>query len=428
MVEGPTALRARALVASWFAVLVAVAVALAVVGGAAAYTAHVDPGTTTEQVDRTHWSTSGRFAHSADVTRENPVFDVGSTLSNRSTYYTGVTPVLDGRYVLRYAGAGAEPATVDLDAALVIQSATEETVYWSNRTPLDSAEARSVAPGESVEASFSLNATAVSDRRLAIQTALGDTGGELSTFVAVDVTVAGTANGEPANLSFTHRLPIAVGGDTYSVGPEETASESVTTTRTVTTTREYGPFWSLGGPILLLVGASAAAALVVGRRREAFALSTAERDLLAFRDERAEFDEWVVRARLSTDEFDGRARADAESLADVVDFAIDAGTGVVEDPGSGLFYAVAEELVVVYEPPTLARREVREADGHASDLIDDSDGVSLTDAENGSVPADDDEADDETEGEGTGDDEASGTDPSWDAGNSESPPPRSPED
>jgi hypothetical protein len=395
MVEGPTALRARALVASWFTVLITVAVALAVIGGAAAYTAHVDPGTTTEQVERTHWRADGGFVHSADVIRENPVFAVGSTLSNRSTYYTGPAPVLDGRYVLNYAGAGAEPATVGLDADLVIQSAGEETVYWSNQTSLDTA-AQSVAPGESVGVVFSFNATELAERRSSIQTALGDTEGEVSTFVAVDVTVAGTANGEPANLSFTHRLPVSVGGGTYSVGPEETGSQPITTTRTVTSPREYGLFWSFGGPLLLLLGVGGLGALVVGRRRDAFALSAAEHDLLAFRDERAEFDEWVVRARLP-DEFDGRTRADAESLEDVVDFAIDAGTGVVEDPESGLFYAIAEELVVVYEPPALARRELRDAEGSVNDLLEDTDGVSLGDAENGDVSSvDADGADDET--------------------------------
>jgi hypothetical protein len=246
----------------------------------------------------------------------------------------------------------------------------------------------------------------------------------VSTFVAVDVTVAGTANGEPANLSFTHRLPISVGGGTYSVGPEEAGTEPVTTTRTVTTPREYGPFWSFGGPLLLLLGVGGLAALVVGRRRDAFGLSAAERDLLAFREERAEFDEWVVRARLSTDEFGDRARADAESLEDVVDFAIDAGTGVVEDPDSGLFYAIAEELAVVYEPPALARRELRDADGDG--FLDDTEGVSLADAENGDAqPVDGDRAGDEAaEGGGTGESEGDG-----DSVDPESPPQRrSPED
>ncbi len=379
MTEGTSRLRARAIVGSWFAVLTIVLVAVAVVGGAAAYTAHVAPGTETEQVERTHWRADGAFQHSADVIRENPVFPVGSTLSDRSTYYAGPAPVLDGQYTLTYAGAGAEPATIDIDATLVIESTSEGTVFWSDRTSLDGTSAESVAPGESVDLGFSVNATALADRQATIQESLGGTQGEIATFVAIDATVAGSLNGQPANRSFTHRLPIAVSGETYSVGPAEAGTEPVTTTRTVRTPREYGPFWSIGGPLLFVLGVAGVGALVAGWRENAFTLSEAERDLLAFREERAEFDEWVVRARLST-AFDDRARADAESLGDVVDFAIDADTGVIENPDTGLFYAVADELVVVYEPPALARPEPPagdDGDDGLGALLDD--GLTLTD-------------------------------------------------
>ncbi|MFC6736961.1 DUF5305 family protein, partial [Halolamina salina] len=261
MTEGTSGLRLRAIVGSWFAVLAAVLVAVTVVGGAAAYTAHVAPGTEAEQVERTHWRADGGFRHSADVTRENPVFPVGSTLSDRSTYYVGPSPVLDGQYSLRYAG-GTEPATVEIDAALVIQSSTDGTVLWSDRTPLGGTRTESVAPGETVELSFSVNATEVAERRATIQESLGDTEGEISTFVAVEATVAGSLNGQPANRSFTHRLPITVNDETYVVGPAEAGSEPATTTRTVRTTREYGPFWSVGGPLLLLLGVVGVGGLV----------------------------------------------------------------------------------------------------------------------------------------------------------------------
>ncbi|MFW5935133.1 MAG: DUF5305 domain-containing protein [Halolamina sp.] len=381
MTQGRTKLRGRAIVGSWFAVLAAVLVALAFVGGAAAYTAHVDPGSTTEQVERTHWTADGTYHHAAEVTRENPVFPVGSTLSNRSTYYTGVSPELDSEYVLTYTGQDAASAAVDLNASLVIQSSSDETVYWTDRTELDTTSVDSLAPGESTRLGFTLNATQVAERRSAIQSALGDTQGEIETFVAVDVTVAGAVDGGSADLSFTHRLPVSVDGGSYAVGPETAGSEPMTTTRTVSTPREHGPFWSLGGPLLFLVGAGGLAGLALGRRRDAFSLPAAERDLLAYRDDRAEFDEWIVRARLSPT-FEDRTRAEAESLADVVDFAIDAGTGVVEDPGSGRFYAVTEELAVVYEPPKLARKPT------AGDGDDADDNGILADVRGDSVSSD----------------------------------------
>jgi len=372
MGEGTRWLRVRAVVSSWLPVLVAVLAVLAVAGGWAAYTAHAAPGTTEQQSERAHWTVSGEFQHSADVTRENPVFDLGTTLSNRSTYFTGASPVLDSRYVATYSGVDAATASVGLDATLVVRAVGEDgnTVYWSDRTPLDETSAESVSAGESASVAFSLNATQIAQRQSEIQESLGQTPGETEAFVAVSTDVDGTADGRPASLSLTHRLPVSVDGDTYTVGPAETGSQPMTTTETVTVTNDYGPLWSVGGPLLLVGGLGGLAVLGVGRYRDAFALSDAERDLLAFRDKRAEFDEWVVRATLPEAVRD-RPRADAESLSDLVDFAIDANTGVVEDTETGTFYAVSEQLLVAYEPPAMARN-VTENDGNAgAGMLDD---------------------------------------------------------
>lgn len=354
MGRGTQSLRVRAVASSWFAALVVACVALAAVGGFAAYTAHAAPGSTATASERAHWSVDGEFGHSAQVTGENPVFDVGETLSNRSTYFTNAAPVLDGQYVARYAGATTESASVSVDAALVVRSVGENTVYWTDRQSLDDASA-AVSPGESVAVEFSLNATEVAQRASTIQSELGSTPGEVETFVTVAVDAEGTADGQPAALSFTHRLPVSVNGDTYAVGPAETSRETMTTTETVTTPREYGPLWSLGGPLLFVLGSGGLAALALARRRGGLELSAAERRLLEFRDERAEFDEWVVSVRLPA-ELSERPRADADSLADLVDFAIDTDSGVLEDPDTGTFYAVGEELLIAYEPPRLAER------------------------------------------------------------------------
>ncbi|WP_059057858.1 DUF5305 domain-containing protein [Halobacterium hubeiense] len=395
MGEGTRWLRVRAVVSSWFPVLVAALAVLAVAGGWAAYTAHAAPGTTTQQSEQAHWTVSGEFQHAAEVTRENPIFDVGTTLSNRSTYFTGASPELDGRYVATYSGLDAPPASIDLDATLVVRAVGEDgnTVYWSDRTPLDETSASEVQSGDSASIAFSLNATRIAQRQSEIQSSLGQTPGTVESFVAVDATIEGTADGQPASLSLTHTLPVAVDGDTYTVGPAATGSQPMTTTETVTVTNDYGPLWSVGGPLLLVSGLGALAALGVGRHRDAFALSDAERDLLAFRDERAEFDEWVVRASLPESVHD-RPRATAESLADLVDFAIDADTGVVEDTETGTFYAVADQLLVAYEPPALAR------DSDAGDAGFDD----LTDFVEASEDVDDsDESDDSADASGDAD-------------------------
>jgi hypothetical protein len=345
-------LRVRAFAGRWFVVLVVACAVLAAAGGYAAGTAHAAPGTTTERQTVEHWAVGGEFAHSATVTRETPVFETGQTLSGRSTYFVGASPVLDGEYTVSYGGptGDAEPADVTATATLVLQSSSEEDgTYWTDSERLATTEA-SLAPGESETLSFAVNASRVDQRAADIQQGLGDTAGEVTASIRVAVNATGAVAGGDYPVSYAQSVPLTLGGSTYSVRAPDPAREAATTQRAVQVTQSYGPLWTVGGPLLLAVGLAGLGARGAASRRDDVGLTEAEREYLAFRDDRAEFDEWVVRARLPGAVHD-RERADAESLADLVDFAIDADVGVVEDTDTGSFYAVARDLVVAYDPP-----------------------------------------------------------------------------
>jgi hypothetical protein len=369
-------LRVRAFAGEWFVVLVVAFAVLAVAGGYAAGTAYAAPGTTAEQQTVEHWAVGGEFEHSATVTRENPVFETGETLEGRSTYFVGASPVLDGTYTVSHSDptGDAEPVDVTATATLVLESASEGVTYWTDRERLATTEA-TLAPGETEPLAFDMNASRVGQRATEIQEGLGDTAGDVSASVVVAVNATGTVAGSEYPVSYTQSVPLTLGGSTYGVETPDPASEAATTQRTVRVANSYNPLWTVGGPLLLVVGLAGLGALGAASRRDELGLTEAERDYLAFRDDRAEFDEWVVRARLPSAVHD-RERADAESLADLVDYAIDADVGVVEDTASGTFYAVTRELVVAYDPP--AEPDV------ASPFGDDA-GERTTDDESGRV-------------------------------------------
>jgi hypothetical protein len=349
MGRGSGWVRVRAFASSSFSVLVVVLLACAAIGGWATMTAHAAPGTDEKLSEEVHWTVTGEFDHSATVTRENPVFDRGTVLADRQTYYLTAAPVLDGEFTAEYASVESTDADLSVDAELVVREVGEDVVYWSERRQLATTES-TVASGEQRAVSFAVNVSDVADRRSEIRDGLGQTPGDLETYVAMAVTAEGTANDAPAELSFTQRLPLSIDGDTYSVESPGQTSEALTTTETVQVERSYGPLWSVGGPALFLVAGGGLVALAFGRRRGLLELSAAERSRLTFQQDRATFDEWIVAVRLP-DAVHDLPRADAESLADLVDFAIDTNTGVVEDPDTGTFYAVGDELLVAFEPP-----------------------------------------------------------------------------
>lgn len=363
-------LRVRAFAGEWFVVLVVAFAVLAAAGGYAAGTAYAAPETTTERETVEHWAVGGTFEHSATVTRENPVFETGETLEGRSTYFVGASPVLDGTYTVSYSDptGDADPVDVTATATLVLQSTSEDTTYWTDRERLAATEA-TLAPGETETLAFDLNASRVDERATEIQEGLGDTAGEVTASVEIAVNATGAVAGSEYPVSYTQSVPLALGGTTYGVAAPDPAREGATTQRTVEVAKSYGPLWTVGGPVLLVLGLAGLGVLGALSRRDDLELTAAERDYLAFRDDRAEFDEWVVRARLPPSVRD-RERADAESLADLVDYAIDADVGVVEDTASGTFYVVTRDLVVAYDPP--AEPDVVSPFADRGDATDDS--------------------------------------------------------
>jgi hypothetical protein len=342
----------RSFAASWLPVLVVALAVCAMAGGYATATAYAAPGTTEERQTVTNWAVTADYSHSATVVAENPVFEEGTELRGRSTYFTTVTPVLDGTFAATYRDTDADSGSlsVSMNATLVARSVGEEgAVFWTERTPL-AANETTLDRGETATVDFAVNASRVNDRVAAIQESLGETPGKIETAVVVAVN-ASAAGGGPGK-SLTHSLPLSIGSTSYTVGQAESTQAAATTTQVVAVPRTYGPLWTVGGPLLLLAGVVGLAALALTHRRAALELTDVEREYLAYRDDRAEFDEWVVRARLPESVLD-RERPEAESLADVVDFAIDSDVGVVEDTRTGSFFAVTPDLLLSFDPPEL---------------------------------------------------------------------------
>lgn len=350
MREGTSRLRLRAVLASWFAVLVVVLVATGALGGWATYQAHVAPGTVEETHQQVVWGIDGSFDHAAQVTEENPVFDTGTTLTNRSAYFSAASPELDGQFTADYHANGSEPVTISLESNLVHRTVAEDTVYWRTQQDLSSTTT-TVEPGESEDLAFSFNASRALEARENVTEALGRTPGEPETFVAVHVSASRETGSGPSSLVYTATLPVTYDGGTYVVEAGTDTSKEVTRTVTRTVPREYGPLMRVGGPLTLLIGLTGLLALgALHYRDEPLELSREERAVLEYRDQRTEFDEWVVRADLPDTVFD-RETATVDSFADLVDFAIDSDVAVIEEPTRNQYYAVTPDLLATFEPP-----------------------------------------------------------------------------
>lgn len=344
-------LRAQAVLSNRFSVVLAVCLVLAAVGAGLVYTTHVDPGTETETRTVSSLTVESEYAYSAEVTQQNPVFATGTVLDGRDTFFTRISPELDVEVTTRYAAPSAEDVTVQMSSTLVLRNVGEEgTVYWRETEPLTTETASPVAPDETVTAAFDLNNEAINARAASIDEQLGASPGQTETLVTTDIVVEGTVGGVPTTRSQTIDMTIDRTGETYTVDEPGLQSDTTEQTEEVTVERSYGMLRSVGGPLLLIVGLAVSGSLGYARREGTLDLTPAEREYLSYRDDRSEFDEWITTFQLPASVHD-RPEAEASSLRDLVDFAIDNDTGVVNDPTTGCFHAVAGECVYTYRPP-----------------------------------------------------------------------------
>jgi hypothetical protein len=352
-------LRARQAMTEYVGVVVAVLVVLALLGGWLTYTGYAAPGTETEQRVVSSWEERGAYSHAATVTEPNPLYDQGTVLEDRSVYFTSIAPRLNGTFTYGYTASGDGELSVTVEPLLVVRSVEEEqggngTVFWERTDPLGDATSQRLAPGERVRVPFELNVSAVANRTERIEQHLGGSVGTTEALVRARVTASGTVNGAPVEESRAYDLPVEL-GTAYRVESVENPVETHERRETTTAPADPGALRTVFGPMIALGALLLLGAVVVGTTRGDVRLDDEERERLRYTGDRSEFDDWITRFRLPTSVHE-RERAEAESLSDLVDLAIDTDNGVVEDPADGAYYVVTPDLLYVYTPPEDAER------------------------------------------------------------------------
>ena len=344
-------LRLRAALEKQFLTILVVLIIIALLGGWMTYSAYAAPDPTTEQ-QVTAWEVTGNFSHNATVTADNSLYAQGTTLTDRPAYFMRLSPELDGTFHTSYDARDNGELDQTVSLSLIMQNVEQDgdtddpTVYWQQTEPLDSQTAESVIPREQVHVSFSQNMSDIETEKDRINDELGSSPGETETLIRATVRSQGTINGEKVNETDTFFMPITFHGESYSVGGPDPTIESYETTNSVTADRPAGPLQRIGGPLLLVTSVGLIGALAVSNRQQ---LSEAERAQIAYEHDRDTFDEWISTITLPDEVFD-LPQAEAESLGELVDFAIDTDNGVIKDPDTEGYYVKHDGYLYTYQP------------------------------------------------------------------------------
>jgi hypothetical protein len=264
---------------------------------------------------------------------------------------------LNGSFVYGYTATDNGSLSVDTSLNLVIRSVATDgentTEYWRVETPL-AGENETLAPSETLRVSFTQDVTGIQRQVERIEAELGATPGTVETAFVATVRVDGTRNGQSVGRLRTYRLPVTVDQNVYRVndsGPVTFGGERTTRQRTEVVVQP-GPLRRYGGPLVLAVGLLGVLGLGYGRYTGRIDVSEVERAYLAYRQERAEFDEWITEARVPADRVsEVDSHIETTSLSGLVDLAIDTDSRVVEAAGQDRYYVLGGDTLYSFESP-----------------------------------------------------------------------------
>ncbi|WP_277539955.1 DUF5305 domain-containing protein [Haloarcula laminariae] len=363
--------RLQIAIADNYALAVGILVVLAVSGGYLTYVTHADPGTVTETRERSEWQSTGQFSHQATVVNGTTALPEGAVLRNRTTYFRSITPELNGSFSYGYTASGGGNVSAETTVSLLLRSAEsaendDGNVYWAVERRLGNRTA-SLAPGEETAVPFSVNVSAATGEAERIDAEFGGTPGELQTVVVARTELSGTRNGRPVDVTRSYRLGIQPDGSVYRVDDPGPVTESDNRSERVTATAEYGWPRTVGVPLLALLCGGGAVGLVVARRRGQLSIDDHERELVAYRADREEFDDWITTGRVP-EPSEAPSTVDVHSLEGLVDIAIDTENRVIEDTTRDIYLVLAGDRWYRYDPP---RGTSRTRTGDSSETGDD---------------------------------------------------------
>ncbi|WP_276276897.1 DUF5305 domain-containing protein [Haloarcula regularis] len=222
-------------------------------------------------------------------------------------------------------------------------------MVWEQSRTLETRAESDVAPGSRVTVPFSLDVNRTQNRTEQISERLGNPPGEPRVLLVTTVQLSGTVNGQAVNRTAAYAMPITFSQNAYRVNASADTTRDETTAL-VEVPREPGTLPATGGPLLFALGLLGLVVIATMRVRGDVELTDRERARLAFETDRDEFSEWLTSFELPPEALD-LPRAEASSLADLVDFAIDTNNSVVENPGSETYYVRHDGVLYTYEPP-----------------------------------------------------------------------------
>ena len=347
MSDSDRRLRVRALLDSYFPILVVVALLLAVGLGFWTYQVYAVEEVDTEERIVTQWSESTEYEHSSIVVNESVPFPAGERIENRPIYYTTISDDLDVTY--RYEHTAESELEVSTDVRLRFRSTDGEEIFWEVTEPLASGGPQSVSEAGNHTVDATVNIRSVLGTIEDVEEQLGTEGSVEITVIAVS-NVEGTVDGDSVQQVHESTMTLAVSESSFRVLETETIEENHQRSETVEIPQQPSTFELFGSLLAFSGSLTLLGALAFVRQRGYISLSEEEAELLTLHQQEQEFSDWITTGTFPS-ERDYEATILVDDLEGLVDVAIDTNKRVIKDEQLGVSTVLDSDYAYIYVRP-----------------------------------------------------------------------------
>lgn len=339
-----------------FLLVTIVLLVIVALAGGLAYQTYTTTFTETDEQVVSSWSEQTEISQQATVVRENPVFGLNATLTDRSVYFTQLSPDIEAIHEYSYAASDSGQLEVETTALLVVRSVNSDgDTLWQTTEPLEH-ELETLQPNEQTTTATTINVTEAAGEVDRVETGLGASVGSPEITIRFDTAITGTVNGDAVSTVHQDTLVIDPGDQTYSAEASDGVSESYETTTTVETEVSPSAIRSYGPPLVFILSLILLLGLISAKRTGRLSPTPAQLRALEQAKQRKKFDDWISQGTVPAAALSG-TQIPLNSLEDLVDVAIDTDQRVIEDPKRSAFFVLLDERYYVFEPDTVALTE-----------------------------------------------------------------------
>lgn len=299
-----------------------------------AYWEYTDHHTETVKTVDYGYTYSGTYSISATVTEENPVYDMGTVLSDMAGYFYAVSPNATVDFSFMFEPTESD-ASVDVSTEtylMLLEQNDEGVAFWSKRIPLSSSSG-SVEGEGTISDSFVLDAAMLRARIMEIRDSLGASvgrsEGEIVTHLVYDGSIASTTISDDTYLS----LPVTFGPDYYAFDMSSATSSDTKNYYTAEQRQVQNTLSDIYVPLAACVAFVLAAIIIAWHGRR----SSGGTALMS------KYDEWISKGIYPGEKWEKMVYV--SYLGDLVDLAIDTNKRVIYDSAEKMFFVIDDPIL-----------------------------------------------------------------------------------